>query len=222
MPGPVAATLWPWGEPMWEPSLQLRVIEQRGNQGTQDPVGVVNCIIPRDLSNLGDIQYTTISLLQSVPVRIVLLATQILPYWYIPYGWFLKAGLLFIPTQGIPTHLDSLGFLICLQPQPPPKSLLRGSCDFLLSSPGCPFSPSQPPFQTSLNISLQICFLTGPQPRGQLSIVGPSPGLVPPKSVSLMARPPGLLSIPWLAPSSPSLSLTQSHCLLLHSCPSLP
>ena len=65
---------------MWEPSLQLRVIEQRGNQGTQDPVGVVNCIIPRDLSNLGDIQYTTISLLQSVPVRIVLLATQILPY----------------------------------------------------------------------------------------------------------------------------------------------
>lgn len=126
------------------------------------------------------------------------------------------------PPRAVNTHLHSLGFLICLQPQPPPKSLLRGSCDFLLPSPGCPFSPSQPPFQTSLNISLQICFLAGPRPRGQLSIVGPSPGLVPPKSVSLMARPPGLLSIPWLAPSSPSLSLTQSHCLLLHSCPSLP
>lgn len=32
MPGPVAATLWPWGEPMWEPSLQLRVIEQRDRE----------------------------------------------------------------------------------------------------------------------------------------------------------------------------------------------
>lgn len=48
----------------------------RENLGPQDPSEAVDCIIPRS----GDVQYTILSLFHIVPVRVLLLAAQILVY----------------------------------------------------------------------------------------------------------------------------------------------
>lgn len=51
---------------------------ERRNLGPQEPPEAVVCIMPRALPNSGDVQYTIMSLFHLVPIKIVLLAAQIL------------------------------------------------------------------------------------------------------------------------------------------------
>lgn len=181
MPGPVAATLWPWGEPMWEPSLQLRVIEQREREpgNTRPSWSCELYLTQRSLQLRWYTIYNHLTLSVSASQDCVTcnpnLSLLIYIYIYIhthPMADFSRLVFSSFPPRAVNTHLHSLGFLICLQPQPPPKSLLWGSGDFLLPFPGCPFSPSQPPYSKQASTSpYKFVFLQGPHLGGSWALL---------------------------------------------------